>query len=165
MLLARALRCAGALLVFPGKGGEVRTKQGVYDIYKLALKRTRLDERLRWHDLRYTFASHWMMDGGCIFMLSKILGHSSVKSTEKVYTHLTRTAFEAATAGSRSTSRASQRRSTTSSATIAAASWSAHDGDLLGRLTTTPSREAARARVGGRGCAARCRGGSRCGIA
>lgn len=94
VLQARALKRDGAILVFPGKGGEVRSKQGVYDIYKLALKRARLDERLRWHDLRHTFASHWMMDGGCIFKLSKILGHSSVKITEKVYAHLAPTAFE-----------------------------------------------------------------------
>lgn len=40
------------------------------------------------------FASHWMMNGGCIFRLSKILGHSSVKITEKVYAHLAPTAFK-----------------------------------------------------------------------
>ncbi len=34
---------------------------------------------IRFHDLRHTFASHWMMNGGDIFRLSKILGHQSVQ--------------------------------------------------------------------------------------
>lgn len=94
VLQARALKRGGAILVFPGRDGKVRSKQGVLAIYKLALKRAQLDTRLRWHDLRHTFASHWMMDGGCIFKLSKILGHHSVKVTEQVYAHLSPTAFE-----------------------------------------------------------------------
>lgn len=94
VLQARALKRGGAILVFPGRKGEVRSKQGVYDIFKLALKRARLDETLRWHDLRHSFASHWMMDSGCIFKLSRILGHSSVKITEQRYVHLAPSAFE-----------------------------------------------------------------------
>ncbi|MCX5742983.1 MAG: site-specific integrase [Proteobacteria bacterium] len=95
VLKERALRRAGAVLVFPGEKGGVRSKGAVYTIYKLALKRAQLDTRLRWHDLRHTFASHWMMDGGCIFRLAKILGHSSVAITEKVYAHLAPQAWEA----------------------------------------------------------------------
>lgn len=94
LLRDRGIRRDGAILVFPGRGGEVRSKQGVTAIYKLALKRARLDESLRWHDLRHTFASHWMQDGGCIFRLSKILGHSSVRITEQRYAHLAPEAFE-----------------------------------------------------------------------
>jgi len=94
VLQARALRRAGAILVFPGEGGRVRSKQGVHTIFKLALKRAQLEVATRWHDLRHTFASHWMMDGGCIFRLSKVLGHHSVKVTEQRYAHLSPTAFE-----------------------------------------------------------------------
>ncbi len=93
-LQARALRRGGAVLVFPGRKGAVRTKQGVGTIYKLALKRAGLDESLRWHDLRHSMASHWMASGGCIFRLSKILGHSSVRITEQRYAHLAPEAFE-----------------------------------------------------------------------
>lgn len=39
------------------------------------------------HDLRHTFASHWMMKGGDIFRLQKILDHRSVTMTER-YSHL-----------------------------------------------------------------------------
>lgn len=88
VLRERALRRDGAVFVFPGRAGKVRSKQGVTKIYKLALKRAGLDTKLRWHDLRHTMASHWMMDGGDIFRLSKILGHSSVRITEKKYAHL-----------------------------------------------------------------------------
>ena len=94
VLQARALKRGGAILVFPSDKGQVRTKQGVFAIYKLALRRAQLDTRMRWHDLRHTFASHWMMDSGCIFRLAKILGHHSVSVTEKVYAHLAPQAWE-----------------------------------------------------------------------
>jgi integrase len=94
LLRERALRRGGAVLVFPGRKGAVRSKQGVSVIYKLALKRAGMDAKTRWHDLRHTFASHWMMDGGCIFRLSKVLGHSSVRITEQRYAHLAPEAYE-----------------------------------------------------------------------
>jgi len=88
MLRERALKRAGDLLVFPGKGGKARSKPGVRDAFKLAVKRAGLDTKLRVHDARHTFASHWILDGGDIFSLSKILGHHSVVVTEKFYAHL-----------------------------------------------------------------------------
>ncbi len=42
---------------------------------------------IRFHDLRHTFASHWMMTGGDRFRLQKILGHSTPDMTER-YVHL-----------------------------------------------------------------------------
>lgn len=42
---------------------------------------------LRPHELRHTFAAHYLMDGGSIWDLSKILGHQSVEVTEKHYAH------------------------------------------------------------------------------
>lgn len=40
-----------------------------------------------WHMLRHTFASHYMMAGGSLLALSKILGHSNMTMT-MVYAHL-----------------------------------------------------------------------------
>ncbi len=40
-----------------------------------------------WHALRHTFASHYIMSGGNLLALQKILGHSDVKMT-MVYAHL-----------------------------------------------------------------------------
>jgi len=35
------------------------------------------------HDLRHTFASWYMMNGGDLYELAKILGHSNIKMTER----------------------------------------------------------------------------------
>ena len=40
-----------------------------------------------WHTLRHSFASHFVMSGGNILTLQKILGHSDIKMT-LVYAHL-----------------------------------------------------------------------------
>ena len=39
-------------------------------------------------------ASQWVLDGGDIFRLSKILGHSTVVVTQKFYAHLAPEAWE-----------------------------------------------------------------------
>jgi integrase len=47
---------------------------------------------VRFHDLRHTFASHWVAKGGDLFKLQKILGHQSVQMTMR-YAHLAPEAF------------------------------------------------------------------------
>lgn len=89
-----ALQRDGATLVFPGRKGKVRTKPGVRFPFKQAVERAGLAKTLRFHDLRHTFASHWVLEGGDIFRLSKILGHSSVTVTQNVYAHLAPEAWE-----------------------------------------------------------------------
>jgi hypothetical protein len=37
----------------------------------------------RFHDLRHTFASWYMMNGGDLYAMAKILGHSNIKMTER----------------------------------------------------------------------------------
>ena len=44
--------------------------------------------RIRFHDLRTTYASNFVMAGGDIFALSKLLGHTSVEMTAKKYAAL-----------------------------------------------------------------------------
>jgi integrase len=44
------------------------------------------------HGFRHTFASHWVMRGGDLFKLQKILGHKTVQMTMR-YAHLQPTAF------------------------------------------------------------------------
>ena len=42
------------------------------------------------HDLRHTFGHRFLVKGGDIYVLSKILGHSSVAVTERHYAYLRR---------------------------------------------------------------------------
>ena len=42
---------------------------------------------IRFHDIRHTFASLFMMKGGNIYDLQKILGHTTINMTQK-YAHL-----------------------------------------------------------------------------
>jgi integrase len=42
---------------------------------------------IRFHDLRHSFASNFVMRGGSIYKLQRLLGHSSIQMTER-YSHL-----------------------------------------------------------------------------
>jgi len=54
--------------------------------FQTALKRAGIMD-FRFHDLRHTFASHFVMSGGELLTLKEILGHNSLKMVER-YTHL-----------------------------------------------------------------------------
>ena len=55
--------------------------------FKRAIERAGVPE-IRFHDLRTTYASNFVMAGGDIFALSKLLGHTSVEMTAKKYAAL-----------------------------------------------------------------------------
>jgi site-specific recombinase XerD len=61
----------------------------VGEFFRGSLKRSgiKLPKGQSTHVLRHTFASHFMMNGGNILTLQKILGHSSVIMTMR-YAHL-----------------------------------------------------------------------------
>ena len=40
-------------------------------------------KEIRFHDLRHTRASWYMMNGGDLYELAKILGHANIKMTER----------------------------------------------------------------------------------
>ncbi|MBN2413388.1 site-specific integrase [candidate division KSB1 bacterium] len=54
--------------------------------FHTALKKSEILD-FRFHDLRHTFASHFIMNGGDLLTLKEILGHSSLKMVAR-YTHL-----------------------------------------------------------------------------
>jgi len=56
-------------------------------VQRNCLENSRIQNPEASHDCRHDFSSNWMMNGGDIYTLSKILGHSSVKVTER-YAHL-----------------------------------------------------------------------------
>lgn len=80
--LAKAVRGDRA----QGSEPKMRTREHGAPRFKAALAGASCHE-VRFHDLRHTFASHFVMAGGNILTLQRLLGHSSVKVTEK-YSHL-----------------------------------------------------------------------------
>jgi len=76
-------------LVFPNENGGACFSQNSKPgkVLELALKRCSLP-RIRVHDLRHVFASFFVMNGGDIFTLQRILGHSTPQITSDTYAHL-----------------------------------------------------------------------------
>jgi integrase len=75
-------------LCFPNASGEMIARNAkLQDLFHLALARANLP-RIRIHDLRHVFASHFVMGGGDIFTLQRILGHSTPQLTSDTYAHL-----------------------------------------------------------------------------
>jgi integrase len=68
--------------IFPPKAGATSGRQRVEGSFEDLLERARI-ENFRFHDLRHTFASWYMMNGGDLYELAKILGHSNIKMTER----------------------------------------------------------------------------------
>lgn len=64
------------------------SKMSLRRYFDKAMKQADITE-FRFHDLRHTFASHFMMRDGNIMDLQKILGHSSLEMTLR-YAHLSR---------------------------------------------------------------------------
>lgn len=60
--------------------------------FPMVERRGKLRRYITFHDTRHTFASQWMMKGGDIFKLQKILGHKTVQMTMR-YAHLAPHAF------------------------------------------------------------------------
>src|SRR5262245_6633235 len=70
----------------PDATGRVWPDQSIRTAWEPAVERAKLDD-FHFHDCRHHFASWFMMRGGSLLALSKILGHAKVSMTEK-YAHL-----------------------------------------------------------------------------
>jgi integrase len=68
--------------IFPPKPGATSGRQRVEGSFEDLLERAAI-RNFRFHDLRHTFASWYMMSGGDLYELAKILGHSNIKMTER----------------------------------------------------------------------------------
>jgi site-specific recombinase XerD len=69
-------------LIFPPKADATGGRQRVEGSFEDLLERAGIED-FRFHDLRHTFASWYMMSGGDLYELAKILGHSNIKMTER----------------------------------------------------------------------------------
>jgi integrase len=72
-------------LVFPTKAGLMRQRDEDYG-YRAAKVGAKVRD-LGFHELRHTFASHFMMAGGNILTLQRLLGHHDIRVTLR-YAHL-----------------------------------------------------------------------------
>ena len=64
------------------KRGSKGERQRVEGSFETILELAEI-QNFRFHDLRHTFASWYMMNGGDLYELAKILGHANIKITER----------------------------------------------------------------------------------
>ena len=83
-LLSKWPRMAGSDTVFPNAKGNRWTYTN--KAFRNARARAGLAD-LHLHDLRHTFASHWVMNSGNLMVLRDILGHKNITMTQR-YAHL-----------------------------------------------------------------------------
>jgi len=68
--------------IFPPKRGAKGERQRVAGSFETVLDLAGIRD-FRFHDLRHTFASWFMMNGGDLYEMAKILGHKNIKMTER----------------------------------------------------------------------------------
>lgn len=73
-------------LLFTLNGNPILQDHLVKKFKKFVLK-ANINEKLHFHSLRHTFASNLVQKGASIYVVSKLLGHSDIKTTE-IYAHL-----------------------------------------------------------------------------
>ena len=88
ILISRSKKKESLQFVFTSpNSSQVNYRHFTERVFKVKLKELNL-RSIKFHDLRSTFASNFCMQGGDIFSLSKILGHSSVAITQDRYAFL-----------------------------------------------------------------------------
>jgi integrase len=68
--------------IFPPKGGAKSKRQRLEGSFENLLDRAKIRD-FRFHDLHHTFASWYMMNGGDLYELAKLMGHANIKMTER----------------------------------------------------------------------------------
>jgi len=87
-LFAKQGQPSDSSLVFPNQVGKPRCLQNLFKRSFCRCIQIAKIKQIKIHDLRHTFAAHYVMNGGSIYDLKQILGHSEIKMTER-YAHLT----------------------------------------------------------------------------
>ena len=78
----RVPKALGDERIFPPRPGTKGERQRVEGSFQTLVKAAKIKD-FRFHDLRHTFASWYTMNGGDLYELAKILGHSNIKMTEQ----------------------------------------------------------------------------------
>lgn len=85
-------------LVFLKKNGEVLNPHHIYRQFQVAQRVAEIKTPIRFHDIRHTFASQFVLKKGSIYDLQKILGHTSIIMTQR-YAHLSLEHLQTAMSG------------------------------------------------------------------
>lgn len=94
--LLKKLDLSGDWVFARPDGGPVRYQGFWRDVWNPAVAAAKLDPRPTPHDLRHTYAS-WQLTGGTpIFVVSRQMGHESIKVTADIYGDVDRTSARAA---------------------------------------------------------------------
>ncbi|WP_458317165.1 tyrosine-type recombinase/integrase [Mycolicibacterium brisbanense] len=94
--LLKKLDLSGEWVFARPDGNPVRYQQFWRDVWNPAVAATKLDPRPTPHDLRHTYAS-WQLTGGTpMFVVSRQMGHESIKVTADIYGDVDRASAKAA---------------------------------------------------------------------
>lgn len=75
-------------LLFPTTRNTQLTASNFERSFRLYIKRAKINKNIIPHGLRNNFARRFLLSGGDIYTLSRLLGHSSVTVTEVAYLDL-----------------------------------------------------------------------------
>lgn len=94
--LLQKLDLSGEYVFARPDGGPVRYQQFWRDVWNPAVAATKLEPRPTPHDLRHTYASWQLLGGTPIFVVSRQMGHESIKVTADIYGDVDRRSAKAA---------------------------------------------------------------------
>ena len=83
-------------LVNINSAGNPISPRNAYRLFKRLTKKLDI-EQIRFHDLRHTFSTLFLQNGGNIKTLQQILGHASISTTMDTYSHVTDEMLNSAT--------------------------------------------------------------------
>lgn len=86
--LAGRPHTAEAFVFTAPDGGPLRNSNFYRRFYKPAVRRSSLDDRTRFHDLRHTAAALMIAEGAHLLAVQERLGHSTIQVTADRYGHL-----------------------------------------------------------------------------